>query len=94
MATILRIASGVILWALHFGFLYGFTALACARGFPHLVPWAVGLATVAAALAAVAIVLKNLASEFNRWLAAAIAAAALLAILWEGLTVFMVPMCE
>jgi hypothetical protein len=94
MATILRIASGVIVWALHFGVLYGFTALACARGFQHLVPAAVGAASVLAALAAVAIVVRNLSSEFDRWLAAAIALAALVGILWEGVTVFMVPMCE
>jgi hypothetical protein len=94
MPTLLRISSGVIVWALHFGFLYGFTALACARGFPHVVPWVVGGATVAAGLAAALIILKNLSADFNRWLAAALAVAALLAILWEGLTVFMVPMCE
>jgi hypothetical protein len=94
MPTILRISSGVVVWALHFGFLYGFTGLACARGFPHLVPWAAGAATVVAATAAAAILLKNLSSEFTRWLTASLAVAALLAILWEGATVFMVPMCE
>ena len=94
MGTILRIASGVIVWALHFAVLYGYTALACARGFQHTVPYVVGIVSVVAGLALVLVFLRNLSSEFNRWLAAAIAAAALVGVLWEAISVFMVPMCE
>ena len=51
----LRISLGVVLWALHFTVIYGFTALACARGFGASVPWFVGGATVVAAAAATAV---------------------------------------
>ncbi len=92
--TAMKMASAVLVWALHFGFLYGFTALACARGFQHLVPWTVGVATLAAAAACAWIIVRNLSAEFTRWIGAALAGAALLAIVWEGAVVFLVPMCE
>ena len=87
----LRISLGVILWALHFTVIYGFTALACARGFGAAAPWAVGLATAIAALLAIAIILRNLSPEFTRWISAGVAGAALIAILWEGFSAFLVP---
>jgi len=92
-ATALRMSSGVIVWALHFALVYGYTALACARVFGASVPSVVGGATAAAALIALGLILANLGHEFTRWMSAALAAAALLAILWEGLSVFMVPAC-
>jgi hypothetical protein len=88
--TALRLSSGVIVWALHFAAIYGYTALACARGFGESAPWAVGVATALAAALAALIILRNLDSEFTRWLSAALAAAALVAILWEGLTPLLV----
>jgi hypothetical protein len=84
-------SSGVIVWALHFTAVYGFTALACARGFGAAAPWAVGVATLVAALLAGVIIVRNLDSEFTRWISAALGGIALLAILWEGLPVLMVP---
>jgi hypothetical protein len=81
----LRMSSGVIVWALHFTLIYGYTALACARGFGGT-SWFVGAATVLAALLALAIFLANLSREFTRWLSAALAAAALVGIVFEGLT--------
>ena len=87
----LRMSSGVIVWALHFTAAYGFTALACARGFGAAAPWAVGLATAIAAVLALAIILSNLSSEFTRWISAGVAGAALIAILWEGFSAFLVP---
>ena len=84
--TALRISSGVIVWVLHFTAIYGFTALACARGFPGATSWGVGAATVLAALLVLVIIVKNLDREFTRWISAAIAGAALIAIVWEGLT--------
>ena len=89
--TALRMSSGVIVWALHFTAAYGFTALACARGFGAAAPWAAGLATAIAAALAVAIILKNLSPEFTRWISAGVAGAALIAILWEGFSAFLVP---
>ena len=89
----LRISLGVVLWALHFTLIYGFTALACARGFGASAPWFVGGATVVAAAAAIAIIATHLSPEFTRWLTAAVAGIALLAIAWEGLSAFMVPAC-
>ena len=93
LATMLRISSGVIVWALHFTAVYGYTALACARGFGATAPWVVGAATLVAALAAAVIIVKNFSHEFNRWISAAVAVAGLVAILWEGLSVLMVPAC-
>ena len=91
--TMLRLSSGVIIWALHFTVIYGFTALACARGFGAAAPWTVGAATLVAAALAVALIVTNRSTEFTRWMTAALAAAALVAILWEGFSVFMVPAC-
>jgi len=89
----LRISLGVVLWALHFTVIYGFTALACARGFGSAAPWLVGVATAAAAAAAIAIIVTHLSSEFTRWMTAAVAGLALLAIVWEGLPALIVPVC-
>ena len=89
--TALRMTSPVIVWALHFLVVYGFTALACARGFGGTAPWVTGGATLAAGLGVVALMLTHLSSEFTRWITAALSAAALLAILWEGLSAWLVP---
>ena len=84
---------GVMVWALHFAVIYGFTGLACARGFGAAVPWTVGAATAVAAAAAIAIIVKHLSCEFTRWMTAAVACVALLAILWEALAALLVPPC-
>jgi len=89
----LRISLGVVLWAVHFTVIYGFTALACARGFGGAAPWVVGVATAAAGAAAIAIIVTHLSSEFTRWMTAAVAGLALLAIVWEGLPALIVPVC-
>lgn len=85
----LQISSGVIVWALHFTAVYGYTALACARGFGGI-SWFVGAMTVVAGLLTLAIIVKNLDREFVRWISAAVAGAALVAIAWEGLTPLLV----
>ena len=90
----LRISLGVILWGLHFTVIYGFTALACARGFGASALWVVGAATVVAAAAALALIVTHRSSEFTRWMTAAVAALALVAIVWEGLPVLLVPACD
>jgi hypothetical protein len=91
----LRIASGAIVWAAHFAAIYGTTGLACARDAAQVVPWAVGGATIVAGAIALLIFLREwpLRESFNSWLAAAIAAISLLAIVWEGITVLVVPPC-
>lgn len=93
MSAVLRMSLGVVLWALHFAVVYGFTALACARGFAAAAPWVVGAATLLAALLALAIIATNASSEFTRWMTAAIAGFALVAIVWEGIPAFIVPTC-
>jgi hypothetical protein len=84
----IRMSSGAIVWAAHFMAIYGITALACARGSPATVPWAIGIAT-ALALAAIAIIVFN----FRDWMSAAVAGLALLAIVWEAIPVLVVPAC-
>ena len=89
----MRMALPIVVWALHFALIYGFTALACARDFGAAAPWAVGVATAAAAVVAVVLIIANLNAEFTRWMTAALAAAALLAIIWQGIPALMVPAC-
>lgn len=94
-ATSLRVAAPVLVWAVHFGLVYGLTALACARAAPRTVPWTIGIATLVAA----ALVLLTIRrawpqrAEFTAWLTGALAAAALVAIVWEALPALLVPAC-
>jgi hypothetical protein len=92
----LWISSGVIVWALHFTAVYGFTALACARGFPRVVPWAIGAATLVALGLAVAIVAKGYRerSAFIDWMTAGVAGLALIAIAYESAAALLAPLCE
>lgn len=89
----LRMSLGIVVWALHFTVVYGFTAIACARGFAAAAPWVVGAATVIFAAIAIAIIVTHLSSEFTRWMTAALAGFALVAIVWEGIPAFIVPTC-
>ena len=89
----LRMGAGVVIWALHFTAVYGITTLACARGFPGAAPWAIGIATAMAALAAATLILVNLSTDFTRWMTAGIAGFALVGILWQGLAPFFVTPC-
>ncbi|MCK0509874.1 hypothetical protein [Aromatoleum buckelii] len=95
VATSLRLSAGVIVWALHFSVIYGLSALACARSAPQAVPWVIGVATLVAIGACVAIIVRELGQGpgFEPWLAAGLAVLALLAILWEALPVLMVAPC-
>jgi hypothetical protein len=89
----LRMFAGVVIWALHFGTVYGVTAFACARGLGAAVPWVIVAASVAAAGAAIAIIALQWSREFTRWMTAAIAGFALLAIAWEALAALLAPTC-
>jgi hypothetical protein len=95
-STVLRIASGPMAWIFHFAAIYGATALACARGMPQVVPWAIGLAT-AAAVAGCAVSLAvqwPRRQEFESWLGMGLAGASLVAILLQAFPVLVVPICR
>jgi hypothetical protein len=83
------------LWAAHFTAIYGAATLACARGFNDAIPPAIAIATILAACGCgwLMIVGWRHRRTFEAWLMAALAAMALLAILWEALPVLMVPPC-
>lgn len=87
------IAAGVLVWALHFTMVYGFTALACARGFGAAAPWVIGVATAAGVVATLLIIFLRRSADFTGWMTAAIAAFALLAIVWEGTAAMLVKPC-
>ena len=91
----LRIAAGPLAWILHFAAIYGATAIACARGAPQAVPWAIGIATVAAAAACLAVIARHWPrhADFESWLAAGLAGLALFAILFQAFPVLVVPVC-
>lgn len=92
----LKISSGILVWGAHFTVLYGFTALACARGFPGMIPWVAGAATVAAFAAAAFILAISFPhrARFVPWLTGAVAALAAIAIAFEGVALAMVPACR
>lgn len=95
MTHALWMASGVLIWALHFALAYGFTGLACARGFGGAVPWVVGAATLAAAGAAAFVILRGASrrADFKDTIAFSLAAFALVAILFEGASLLWVAPC-
>lgn len=95
VARSLWISAGVIVWALHFAAIYGFTALACARGFEGPVPSMIGIAGLVAAAIAVAIVVRGWRGRerFEHWLSASIAGFALVAIVFETIPALAVSPC-
>jgi hypothetical protein len=94
-ASALWISSGAVVWALHFAAIYGVTALACARAFPHAIPWAVAAATLVAAALLVALILKGRRgrASFIGWMTGAVAALALVAIVYESIGAAVLPSC-
>ena len=95
MKRALWLASGVILWAVHFLAAYGYAGLACARGWGASVPWTVGALTLAAAAIAAGILVRAARRKagFEDGIAGGLAAFALLAIVWEGAPVLWVAPC-
>ena len=91
----LLLSAAPLCWALHFAAIYGFTAIACARGSAGWVPWAIAAITALAAGAAIAVLAVALRrrDSFEHWLAAAAAGLALVAIVWEALPALVVPAC-
>lgn len=103
-ATALRMNAGTIAWAVHFGVIYGFTGLACARRYAEsgelwiaLVPWVITVASVIAAGVTLRFVVPLLRSggkaSFVDWMSGWVAAFALLAIVLEAIAVLWVPVC-
>jgi hypothetical protein len=103
----LLIFSGPLIWALHFVGIYGFTGVFCARppvswewlGFSIAV-WVITAASLVAlaAMAALCLLVKprdtgrdNLA--FIRWMSITLTLLSALAVIWEALTAFLVPVC-
>ena len=94
MRRTLFISAGILVWALHFTAIYGYTGLACARGWERSVTPTVTVMTVFASIAAAGVIYVAMRrrEHFEHALAAGLAAFALLAILWEGAGVaFLVP---
>jgi hypothetical protein len=104
-ATALRLSAGIIVWALHFAIIYGYTGLACARRYAGsgetwiaLVPWVIGIATAGALAVALIFLLPVVRSPreagFVEWVSGWVAAFAMVAIVLEAAAVFWVPACE
>ena len=93
--TALWLSAGPLLWALHFGAIYGFTGIACARGLAPTVHWAVGIATLAAAAACAGAIAAGWRrrAQFEGWLSAMLASLAMVAIAWEALAALLVTPC-
>lgn len=53
--------SGMLIWAAHFGIIYGFTSLACARGFAETRLFGIGVVSLSIAVATLIAVLGALA---------------------------------
>jgi hypothetical protein len=85
----------VVIWALHFGAIYGATGVACARGAPQAAVVAVGVATLLAAVLLLVVVVRAWARRvrFEAWIAAALGGFALLGVLWEAVPVLIVEAC-
>ena len=94
--------AGLLVWAAHFVFVYGFTGLACARpswGWTRhgtdSAETGVAAATLAAALAILAVirVARRTPDAFSRWLSISGALLAFVAVAWAGLAILLIPAC-
>lgn len=87
------VAAGIVIWALHFTVVYGYTALACARGYGAAITAVINAATVLAACAAALVTWRSMHTAERDWLGAGVAGLALFAIVLEGLPVWIVSPC-
>jgi hypothetical protein len=92
------VALTIVLWAVHFTAIYGFTAFACARQASGAVPWVVGAASAAALLALAAIAVPaglrvSRAALLPDYLALGLSGLAMLAVVWEASALIWVPPC-
>lgn len=99
----LMMISGIIVWALHLGAIYGVTGLVCARtavpGWPDpaMLPWFIGGATIVALAAVLGFVVPALRPGARRgarhWITAGIGGFAFVGILYQGLPALLVAPC-
>lgn len=91
----LWMASGVVVWGLHFAAVYGLTALACARGHADSIPWIIGVSALAAGAVTVAILVKGYLGRaaFIDWMTGSVAAFALIGIVYETAAGLLSPLC-
>ncbi|MCW5695586.1 MAG: hypothetical protein KIS96_02505 [Bauldia sp.] len=91
--------AGLIVWAVRFLAVYGFTAIACVNGWSGAVPVVIVAASVVAIAVngvVIAAGLRRNGSEAGRFLgliAAAVAALSIIAIVFETLPAFLVDAC-
>lgn len=99
----LLIAAGPLIWAAHFTIIYVWTALFCARGgAPALIPGGIAIATAIAVCGLVALGLRGSRAmrrtgnneRFLPVISAALAALALVGVLWNGLPAVLVSACS
>ena len=92
----LWIASGALVWAVHFATIYAIASLACARSLDVSVPGVVAGVTVAAVALVLVIGARSYPrrAEFIEALAAMVAGVALIAIVWEALPTMWLPICS
>jgi len=98
----LLLFSAPIIWVVHFLFVYGFTGIACARGFAH-VQWfgtdTVAVAILGATFAAIVFIVLTLVripagtDAFLRWSTIGLGLLSAVAVVWETLPVPLVPAC-
>jgi hypothetical protein len=103
----LRLFSAPIIWAVHFLAVYTITGIFCAR--PHLQGQWLGIDAIvlgicvasAAAIAAICLLhqrdwrkcLRSGKTDFTHWTASSLGLLSIIAILWETIPVFIVPLC-
>ncbi len=79
-----RVLAAVSIWALHFGLIYGVTGFACRHGPSPTLPWVIGIATLAAAVAALTLIVRGLRGSRPQgaagWTAVAVSVLALAAV--------------
>jgi NO-binding membrane sensor protein with MHYT domain len=100
--------SGPLIWAVHFVSIYGFTGILCARPPVSLewlgvgaAVWVIAAASMLAIMAMAALYLfakpRDAAPDnrvFIRWMSATLSLLSGIAIVWEALAAFLVPLCK
>lgn len=89
------ICAAIVLWAVHFAVLYGYTGLACARGYGHTISWVIAGATLVAFPLTAAIAARGWRerAQFTGWMTGSVAALALIAMTYEALAALFTRSC-
>lgn len=90
-----RLSAGILVWAVHFGLLYGASSLACAAGRPGLALWSIVVSTLLALAALSGVVVQGWRqrTRFERWLQSALGLFALSGVLLNVLPVLVLEVC-